>query len=690
MRIAKVLVFCIVLSQLATAASFAADGDVIAWWKFDAVTDGKTVESISGDADVIVGNYKLVEGVLGKGLKLDGLTSYVMRESEKTLRFPNAFTIEAWVALGAYPLNWCPIICHYHSRKGVYLGIGDKGQVGMHIAVDGQWEELTSEAKLELRKWYHIAGVLDPEKGVSIYINGEQVGKLEKKGYMTAASVAPMYIGKYPEKVKPTGGVRKDSHMVTDIFFDGVIDELRVIDGTFGADEIARRAAGNRPRKEPDLPMRVLPAGPAGTGPFGAFYTKLKYYEGWDALWRVGDYADVVLRFDEAPYRFVFWRGTSYIPHWVTENGIWYDNEFTETWGHGAVGCAEPMSDKQCRYSNVRIVESTDARVVIHWRYALVDNNYNFARVDENTGWGDWTDEIYTIYPDGVGVREIILHSSQPAEPHEWQEGIIVLGPGQHPEGVLETEALTLANMNGESHTYSWAEGPPRRVDKPANANIHLVNTKSQYRPFAIIRAQDNPRFGRYGGEIRREVSIFPWWNHWPTSQNPSDGRYAMAADRAAHSSLTHIYWKQYCLTENTMTKIMLHGMTDKRGGELAPLARSWSWPAELKITQGAFESSGYDPAQRAYILTAGRPSQDSVLGFELVAGEKSPVVNPAFVINNWGERDVSLSIDGKQIKCGKRFRFGHRRTFDGSDLIVWFKAESTKPMRILLSGVGD
>jgi hypothetical protein len=57
----------------------------------------------------------------------------------------------------------------------------------------------------------------------------------------------------------------------------------------------------------------------------------------------------VVVRFDRAPYWFTFWRGTSYIPHWVTENGIWYDNEFTETFPPGMVGSAEPMSDKQCR-----------------------------------------------------------------------------------------------------------------------------------------------------------------------------------------------------------------------------------------------------------------------------------------------------------------------------------------------------
>ena len=31
------------------------------------------------------------------------------------------------------------------------------------------------------------------------------------------------------------------------------------------------------------------------------------------------------------------------------------------------------MSDKQNRYSHVDILETDDARVVVHWRYALIE-----------------------------------------------------------------------------------------------------------------------------------------------------------------------------------------------------------------------------------------------------------------------------------------------------------------------------
>jgi len=75
-------------------------------------------------------------------------------------------------------------------------------------------------------------------------------------------------------------------------------------------------------------------------------------------------------------------------------------------------------------------------------------------------------------------------------------------------------------------------------------------------------------------------------------------------------------------------------------------------------------------------------------LKFELAAGEQSPVVNPAFIVNGWGRRDASLLIDGKKIKRGKIFRFGHRNTFKGADLIVWVKTKSTKPITISLMPV--
>ena len=94
-------------------------------------------------------------------------------------------------------------------------------------------------------------------------------------------------------------------------------------------------------------------------------------------------------------------------------------------------------------------------------------------------------------------------------------------------------------------------------------------------------------------------MSIFPWWNHWPTAFDACDGRYAMDADRASHSAITHVYWNACEQTDDSMTKIMLNGVTNDTPEKLARLTRSWDAPPKLSIAGNGFTSDGYDAAQR-------------------------------------------------------------------------------------------
>ena len=75
---------------------------------------------------------------------------------------------------------------------------------------------------------------------------------------------------------------------------------------------------------------------------------------------------------------------------------------------------------------------------------------------------------------------------------------------------------------------------------------------------------------------------------------------------------------------------------------------------------------------------------------FELAASKDSPLVNPAFILKNYGYTEALLKINGREIKRGKDFRFGHRHTLEGCDLVVWIKTESTEPTQITLTPVTD
>jgi hypothetical protein len=437
-----------------------------------------------------------------------------------------------------------------------------------------------------------------------------------------------------------------------------------------------------------NLPHR-LPAGPAGKRHFGALYTTLKYTLEWDKPWRISDHADVIVRFADGDHRFVFWRGANYIPNWVTPNGIWYNNQFTETWVPGIAGSFEPMSDKQCRYSHVRVIESNDARVVIHWRYALNDVDYNIAWPDERSGWGDWVDEYYVIYPDAVSVRHLTCHSSHWGDNaprhtddagHEYQEGILVYNTGSLPEESVELDAVHVANMKAETAKWSWENHGHPTTPTPEGTNIAWMNVKSDIKPFVVSPEGCGiaPYEGSQGG------SHFRWRDHWPTEMGPAPGRDA-SGKKAAHGSFFHLTKiPVYKKGQDWISKVILHGLTPGGAGSVVPLARSWLYAPELKLSGSGFTSAGYDPTQRAYVLTC--KNKAGKIEFELQAGKESPVVNPAFVVKGWGEDGASLTLNGKKVEQGRDFRVGHRHKLDTSDLIVWIRIESSKAIYVTLT----
>jgi hypothetical protein len=442
------------------------------------------------------------------------------------------------------------------------------------------------------------------------------------------------------------------------------------------------------------IPLR-LPSGLKSNNRFGAYYATLKYDLDWDKHWRIGEHADVVVDFDRAGYKFVFWRGTSYIPCWVTETGVWYTNEFVERRGFhspNTEGCVEPMSDKQCRYSHVRIIESTDARVVVHWRYAPVDVQYEHPFTDPVTGWSDWVDEIYTIYPSGVGVRRITVQTNRPDLWTEFQEAIVINQPGTMPEDNIELGAISLANMEGRSKTYFWTElGGPEFEEGPDHASILKINLKAAYSPFALVAppTENGNLITSYLGHA--PTSHFNFWDHWPVSQDASDGRTATSAERPSHSSLGHIglpgnadvEWLPYKAEGIKLTKIMLHGMTDKLVEDLVPLAKSWLNAPELKLKGNSFSSEGYDPTQAAYILETIKSDKPLSLSFTLTANKEAPLITPAFVIKKWGQANVVIKMNGVILKKSEDYRVGYHQSIDGYNLIIWLKHQSDSPITI-------
>jgi hypothetical protein len=344
----------------------------------------------------------------------------------------------------------------------------------------------------------------------------------------------------------------------------------------------------------------------------------------------------------------------------------------------------------------VRIIENTPARVVVHWRYCPTSANGNHSQVNTVSGWEDWVDEYYTFYPDQLGVRKVVLHSDGVAL---WPEEVIALcQPGQKPEDVVDLAALTLVNLKGDKHTYSWAQRSPviRKKgrwerggyihfgDAPGESpNIMMVNLKSQYKPFQIFELDCN--FSVFAHEHRKEASHFPWWNHWPAALIPSDGRYCQAADRASHFSLAWASPRPHKGENKTYYWTWLYGATQETPEKLTSLAKSWVRPPELTVESGA-TGSRYDSTQRCYVVSRAGGAVENNVKLVLKADAEHPAVNPALVIKNWGDRPARVMVND----ADSDFRLGRIRRVNDYDLVVWLRLESDRPVRISLDAEHD
>lgn len=664
---------------------------------------GELVHPDGAKKDIAVTGRKVLwrNGISGTCLQFDGYHTEVRLPSERTLAIDKEMSLQAFVALGAYPWSWCPIIqqcddvdeqtkglrmdgkfiilAEKENDTGFFLGIDGSGHPGFKLRVQGQWEELSADFFLARRQWYLITATFNGDAGeMKLFVNDQLVAVKKVGQGPVELSKKDLLIGRGKPR-RPINPVRENT-FPAQYAFDGLIDEVRVFNSVLSPEEIANQFEEASPimNQEVDMDPRVLPDG-EGRKQFGAYYTHLRFYDIWDNLWCFGEHPDVVVEFDDNPSKFIFWRGVSYIPMMVNERGQWYSNEFNETWGtSGGDGCQEPMSDKGNYFTYARILENTPARVVVHYRFPLADVNLVKANYVEETGWYDVADWYYYIYPDGMATKRMHLWTSGNRN-HEWQESMAIFGPDQHPEDIIEkNQTVTMLNMNGDRVSYNWSLAPPPAVSEPKDQCIQIVNYSGQYDPVSIGERFEGSDV--YGGELT-PYSVFPTWNHWPVAQMPSDGRYASFADRTGHSSLTHVYLPIYREADGDRPfyeKLLMEGMVDTQKTDLVSLARSWNLAPEIEIHGSG--NAFYDKSQRAYVIH--NASQNC--HFVLKATPDRPLYNCCLVLQNWNKEALdAIHINGEPGE----FKQGLIRDADGRyKLLIWLNLQSTEEIEVNLS----
>ena len=632
-------------------------------WEPEALV-GSTVEATSGEFNTVTGHTSIYKkGISGTALAFDGYYSGVQLDEESIPEFSYELSIEGWIALDVYPYNKAPIIHHSESfgEKGFYLGVDAYGK--LVLTVDGQ--SVLSNKVLELYRWTHVSGVIGNGK-VELFVDGVKVASEDFDGVISRATTDLM-IGLNNKKERCTDYVRSPLQNIEFIYgIQGLLDEIKVYDKALSEPEIGKsyKAFLPKDRKSP-LKKAVLP-GEVGVAPqFGAVYKNLEHHELWDKMWRLADQTDVVVKFDNNPASVVYWHGTNFAANWVTDNNRWMADQSSEIFTKH--GCSEHMADKQTRHSYARIVENHEARVVVHWRYPCVDVGYIC------TDRRNWTDEYHTIYPDGTAVRKVVFNNVRPPG---FQDIQFFTNPGETALDVVNINAMTVANRQGETLELVWEKpnnNPEQYLD---DATIEWLNSKSKWKVFTVFQG---PGISTWGRDEQSKFTDDPFagpWNHWPVSLVPSDGRYAVAHDRVTH----------FAIGANDNAPIhgaMVHyGFTSEQIEGIIPIARYWQTPPEITSLNGAI-SIGFSKEEKAYLFEY---NGSNGISFIINASEDSPVINPAFVISNASIDQIELGVNGKTVHEGKDLRIGKTFNGDGKEkTVVWVRTESEKPIRINL-----
>jgi len=394
----------------------------------------------------------------------------------------------------------------------------------------------------------------------------------------------------------------------------------------------------------------------------------------WAGLWKTGEAADIVVDF-KAPYKLVLWRGMSYTPSWAMDN-VMTSNFFAETLEPGIFrDCCEMMSDRECRYSHARVIHSSAARVVLHWRYALNDPAYTICR-------NQWADEMLYVYPDGTAVRNVTIHLD-PNDETAWvvsprtgrripcpmingqggkrsfndMEFITVNAPGATSDDTTPLDALTILDGRRFSRTYCWPQPSARPVPVLSE---YLFRMNYRFRPGVFVASPaaglkyslvPKTEAARYTAgarveddawEILKDIPAnFVDGIHWPVTRGfgttPLSDR-AQYLDRPTSTFLGYAHndpvevrpdgaatWSWFC------------GMAPDNDRDLRARVRAWTAPVPIKGTV-------YNSRQGAYLVKR----ISNKIAWEV--GPERAVVHPTWVLPGCHEGPIQVSINGRNL----------------------------------------
>lgn len=430
---------------------------------------------------------------------------------------------------------------------------------------------------------------------------------------------------------------------------------------------------------------------------FGAWWAELEYPakapvydrdkkkwsgESWNKLWERGPKKDVVVNFDDGR-KFVFWRGSGYVPFWASDFNVGMTYEWLEAaWGRGGlVDCIEVLQDKECRYSRVEIVSSTSARAVVRWRYALADLEYTIAD-------GEWGDETYVFYPDGWGVR----HASGwfvPMTWHEANEFIVNIPAAINPFDILPEKPVKLMSLDGAMTEVAYPQ-PAGTWPKGTPTVFRVTQHKDDPRtPVMATRGFDHI-IVQYDGwrEDGRYISPSYWGVHFPVTRGyPTTVTPPPMWRRSpGHASLMAIESepverKQVSKDKERVRWVWLIGNTENTDEQVLGGARNWLEPVPAEVVRGA-KSVEYNPETRAYRVTG---AEGGTVEIKL-KGKGGEIDGAAIELEGFNAESVEVAVNGKKAD----FRYGLESTYEADTGVVWLPGLTNDDAEIEIRGAEE
>lgn len=449
------------------------------------------------------------------------------------------------------------------------------------------------------------------------------------------------------------------------------------------------------------IKVMIVPEKPVWPA-FGALYTKLRYDApilnvvkgrndtlNYDNAWKK-ELQDIVVFLPNGS-RYVFWRGTSYIPVWSGKynTGLCYEWAERASPNVGFVDCPEPLMDKQLRYGRVEIIESTNVRIHVRWSYQSCDFNYKVN--------GDIPVEDYYFYPDGYGTRVLRLASIPEAE-YEVEEFIILSPQSALPLSFIPSEPVELISLeSGEKaaiHLPEWFariqnDQPWKKLNNPAVYRVrpHIRETFSAISFNPGRKTKPSTTFGAFY-EDGFLVTPAYWGGHWPLNQGfntmgrinesmwagPSHNSLMSWATKRPESVTSSLVKMNDALGVNKMMKVeswvWLIGMTDQSDEDVLRLAQSFAEPPALETSGAKPEAEKYNSGRRAHRLIVENKK------VEILVKPVQWCVNPVFELSH-APRVLY------RVRLGEKFLESGNYAWDGSTL--WIKAAFNYPQKLTL-----